>query len=150
MCIRIMASNGHQRALNQFNECFFAYLICGIALTCPLDDSHRGNIWCARIRQLSEDFCTILTCWMNKIVSTTAANKKMMFWQSTKCLLLSFNFFSLIPCPTPDDWFSFCSSNVLFRFVILAYIWIAQLLKLYCTMMAVEYHMKNSFPLALG
>ena len=39
-----MARNGHQRALNQLYKCFFAYLICGTALTCPLDDSHRGNI----------------------------------------------------------------------------------------------------------
>ena len=29
-------------------------------LTCPLEDSHRGNIWWARITQLSKDFCTIL------------------------------------------------------------------------------------------
>ena len=37
MCIRIMARNGHQRALNQLNKCFFAYLIFGTALPCPLD-----------------------------------------------------------------------------------------------------------------
>ena len=33
MWIRIMARNGHQRALNQLNKCFFAYFICGTALT---------------------------------------------------------------------------------------------------------------------
>ena len=51
MCITIMARNGHQRALNQLNKCFF-----GTAYTCPLGDIRRGNIWCARIRQLSKDF----------------------------------------------------------------------------------------------
>ena len=56
MCIRIMARNGHQRALNQPNKCVFAYFICGTALTYPLDDSHRGNIWIARIPQLCMDF----------------------------------------------------------------------------------------------
>ena len=35
---------------------FFAYFISGTAITCPLDDSHRSKIWCARIRQLSKDF----------------------------------------------------------------------------------------------
>ena len=60
MCMRIKARNGHQRALNQLNWRFFAYFICGAALTCPLDDSHKGNIWFARITQLSKDFCTIL------------------------------------------------------------------------------------------
>ena len=55
-----MARNGHQRALNQPNKCFFAYFICGTALTCPLDNSHRGNIWCARITHLSHDFWHIL------------------------------------------------------------------------------------------
>ena len=61
MCIKIMARNGHQMALNQLNKCFFAYFIRGTALTCPLDDSHRGNIWCARITQLSKDFCYTLS-----------------------------------------------------------------------------------------
>ena len=61
MCMRIMArNNGHQRALNQLNKCFFAYFICGTALTCPLDNSQRGNIWCARITQLSTDFWYLL------------------------------------------------------------------------------------------
>ena len=51
-----MARNGHQRALNQLSKCFFAYFICCTALACPLDNSHWGNIWCVRIRQLSKDF----------------------------------------------------------------------------------------------
>ena len=51
-----MIWNGHQRALNQSNKCVFAYFICGTALTCPLGDGHRGNIWCARIPQLCMDF----------------------------------------------------------------------------------------------
>ena len=68
MCIRIMARNGHQRALNQLNKCFFAYFICGTALTCPLDDSHRCNIWCARIPQLRMDFWdTFYKCNLLKI-----------------------------------------------------------------------------------
>ena len=56
MCIRIMARNGHQRALNQLKKCYFAYFISVTALTCPLDDSHRGKIWGARITQLCMDF----------------------------------------------------------------------------------------------
>ena len=60
MCIRIMARNGHQRALIQLNKCFFAYFICGTAITCPLDDSHWGNIWCVRIKQFCKDLRTIL------------------------------------------------------------------------------------------
>ena len=57
MCIRNLARNGHQRALNQLNKCFFAYFISGIALNCPLD---WGNIWFARIPQLSKDFWYLL------------------------------------------------------------------------------------------
>ena len=34
-----MERNGHQRALNQLNKCFFAYFIFGTALTCPLDEA---------------------------------------------------------------------------------------------------------------
>ena len=34
-----MARNGHQRALNQLNKCFFAYFIFGTALPCPLDEA---------------------------------------------------------------------------------------------------------------
>ena len=66
MCIKIMARNGHQRALNQLNKCFFAYFICGTALTCPLDDNHRGNIWGVRITKLCmgfwDTFYYILPC----------------------------------------------------------------------------------------
>ena len=57
MWIRIMARNGHQRALNQLKTCFFAYFISGTALICPLD---WGNIWFARIPQLSTDFWYLL------------------------------------------------------------------------------------------
>ena len=39
MCIRYMARNGHQRALNQLNKCFFAYFVFGTALPCPLDEA---------------------------------------------------------------------------------------------------------------
>ena len=46
---------------------FFAYFICGTALTCPLDDSHRGNIWCARIRQLSKDFWDTFYLWQSTL-----------------------------------------------------------------------------------
>ena len=53
-----MATRG--RIINQLNKCFFAYFISGTALTWPLDDGHRGNIWFVRITQLSKDFCTIL------------------------------------------------------------------------------------------
>ena len=60
MCMRIMAINGHQRVLNQLNQCFFAYFISGTALTCPLEDSHWWNILCARITQLSTDFWYLL------------------------------------------------------------------------------------------
>ena len=63
-----MARNGHQRTLNQLNKCFYAYFICGTALTCPLEYSHWGNIWCARIRQLSKDICTILNISLYSIL----------------------------------------------------------------------------------
>ena len=51
--LELWPENGHQRALNQLNKCFLAYFISGTALTCPLD---WGNIWFARIWQLSQDF----------------------------------------------------------------------------------------------
>ena len=57
MCIRIIARNGHQRALNQVIKCVFAYFICGTALTCPLDDSHRGNT----------QECRLMEKWLREI-----------------------------------------------------------------------------------
>ena len=66
MCIRIMARNGHQKALIQLNKCLFAYFSCGTALTCPLDDSQWSNKWCARIKQLCKDLCTILYYMVTK------------------------------------------------------------------------------------
>ena len=63
MRIRIIARNDHQRALNQLRKMFAEALIVLFSIfylwhciACPMDDSHSGNIWCARITHLSKDF----------------------------------------------------------------------------------------------
>ena len=48
-----MATRG--RLINLISA-FLHILSVALHVTCPLDDSHRGNIWCARITQLSKDF----------------------------------------------------------------------------------------------
>ena len=47
-----MATRGH--LINIIGA--FAYFICCTAVTCPLDNSHRGFIWGAWITQLCMDF----------------------------------------------------------------------------------------------
>ena len=79
-----MARNGHQRALNQHNKYFFAYFTSGTALTCPLEDSHRGIIWCARIKQQSKDLCTILYLPKSFPIWARLPNWKKNFLDSTR------------------------------------------------------------------
>ena len=69
--IRIMARNYHQRALHQLSKLFAEALIVLFCIfylwywiACPLDDSHWGNIWNARIRHQSQDFWDRLEHWI--------------------------------------------------------------------------------------
>ena len=108
---------------------------------------HLVILKCKRIRHKIYIFIIMYTCWMKTVTSTTVANQKMTVWQWTYPLPLSFDFFSLIPFPTPEDWSSFCTSCVVFRFFILRCMWPAPCLKLNYTVTAIKHHMKNSFGL---
>ena len=63
MWITILARNDHQRVLNQLRKLFakaqmvlFCIFYLWHCIACPLDDSHSGNIGCARIPHQSKDF----------------------------------------------------------------------------------------------
>ena len=56
MWIRIMTRNDHQRALEYSTDSTFCIIYLWHGIACPLDYSHWVNMWCARIRHLSQDF----------------------------------------------------------------------------------------------
>ena len=72
MWIIITSRNEHQRELNQLRKLFAEALIVLFCLfylwyciACPLDDWHRGNIRCARIKHLFKDFWDTIYYWLN-------------------------------------------------------------------------------------